>query len=151
MSNDPRTPRTGHFSRCVAAEVRATMAARRLTIRDLAKSAGFASHNYLAIRLRDEKPFTLDDVERIAEVFDVEPTSMLQRAWDDHHERVFMETFEESAAERRQWTQEELRSPEVDAAIGRLDWATKTTRPARTKADMQELDDQAARDEESPA
>lgn len=58
------------FAREVSAEVRGRLAAKRMALRTFAEEAGFASHNYVAIRLRDEKPFTLDDLDQIAAYFD---------------------------------------------------------------------------------
>lgn len=84
------------FARAVAAEIRGVMAARRLTLRDVAKGAGFKSHNYLATRLRDEKPLTLDDVDRVAQYFsddsqEWETWRFIQRAYDNHDERFWTE------------------------------------------------------------
>lgn len=57
-------------ARCLSAEVRARLAAQRVSQRELAERGGWASHNYVAMRLRDEKPFTIDDLERLAEFFE---------------------------------------------------------------------------------
>ncbi|WGL50675.1 helix-turn-helix transcriptional regulator [Nocardioides sp. BP30] len=92
------------LARAVAAEVRALMAVERISVRELALSAGFRSHNYLAIRLRDEKPLTLDDVEMICAALGEEPTDLLQRAVDQHHARFIEDAnrqAEANAVERR--------------------------------------------------
>lgn len=73
------------------------MAAYRLTIRRLAAEAGFKSHNYLAIRLRDEKPFTLDDVDRICGHFGEDPEEFIHRALINHGERYWIESMPDYA------------------------------------------------------
>lgn len=55
------------LARCVSAEIRARMGAQRWSANRLAPLARM-SQNYLSVRLRDEKPFTLDDVEALLEV-----------------------------------------------------------------------------------
>lgn len=77
------------LARAVAAEVRGRLAAQRVTLREFAAEAGFNSHNYVAIRLRDEKPFTVDDVERISRYFDEDPVPFLKAAYDNHLERIW--------------------------------------------------------------
>jgi transcriptional regulator with XRE-family HTH domain len=62
------------LGRCVSAEIRARMAALRTSGKTLAGQVGM-SQNYLATRLRDEKPFTLDDLEAIILVIDVDVES----------------------------------------------------------------------------
>ena len=84
----PEGTRTA-FARAVAAEVRARIAAVRTTQRELAAGAGFASHNYLAIRLRDEKPFTLDDIDMLCAYWEIDPIPFLQAAYDNHSERIW--------------------------------------------------------------
>ncbi|QPK81151.1 helix-turn-helix transcriptional regulator [Schaalia sp. ZJ405] len=55
---------TSLLHRCVSAQIRALMAARRVSGKSLAEQIG-TSQNYVAKRLRDEATFTLDDVEKI--------------------------------------------------------------------------------------
>ena len=73
------------LGRCVAAEIRSQMAARRISGKQLADLIG-VSQNYLATRLRDEKPLSLDDVWSIAEVLgeDVDEfvSDACKRQWD---------------------------------------------------------------------
>lgn len=69
------------------------MAAERITGRDLAQRAGFRSHNYLAVRLRDEKPFTLDDIERICTAFGEDAAKFMARAEENHGERYWDEAL----------------------------------------------------------
>lgn len=160
-----RTP----FARAISAEVRAVMAARRITGRSLAKDAGFASNNYLAIRLRDEKPFTLDDIEIICAFLDESDDSaeFIKRAVDNHAERLWIEAMDaqdihdgkaEPAADRGArrldiaWDpKRDNEEAEAASAVGRLDRHARDTRPTRKKSMMQQLDDQAARDEDSGA
>lgn len=61
------------LGRCVSAEVRARMAALRTSGKSLAAQVGM-SQNYLATRLRDEKPFTLDDLEAVILALDHDST-----------------------------------------------------------------------------
>lgn len=75
------------------------MSARRVTLREVAKAAGFGSHNYLAVRLRDEKPFTLDDVDLICAWLEEDPPVFLGRAWENHWERISYEA--ENASRKR--------------------------------------------------
>jgi len=63
------------LGRCVSAEIRARMAALRLSGKSLAGQVGM-SQNYLATRLRDEKPFTLDDLEAIVLALDIDSTEV---------------------------------------------------------------------------
>lgn len=103
------------FARAVSAEIRAVLAARRLTLRELAIGAGFKSHNYIAIRLRDEKPFTLDDVERIVAFLEGESTEaweFIKRADESHAERLWIEATELEKAAR------ELVDVRVDFELG---------------------------------
>ena len=78
------------FARCVSAEVRAQMAAVRITARDLAGRVGF-SQNYLSIRLRDERPFTLDDLPRVIEAlgYDGEVHEFIADATKRHTDNVW--------------------------------------------------------------
>ena len=55
---------SGPLAIAVAAEVRAAMGRRRVSGIQLASLTGI-SQNYIAKRLRDEAPFTLNDIERI--------------------------------------------------------------------------------------
>lgn len=55
----------GEFARAVSAEIRAVMARQRVSGAKLAEAAGM-SQGYLSKRLRDQAPFTLNDVEAIS-------------------------------------------------------------------------------------
>lgn len=80
------------LARAVSAEIRSLMAARRVTGRTLAQAIGLKSHNYLAIRLRDEKAFTLDDIELIAAYFSKDPAELIADAERNHGERLWAES-----------------------------------------------------------
>ena len=56
----------GPFARAISAEVRATLARQRLTIKELARISGL-SESYLGKRLRDAAPLTLNDAEAICD------------------------------------------------------------------------------------
>lgn len=84
------------FARAVAAEVRALMGVHRMAVRTLAARAKLTdasgkprTFNYLAIRLRDEQPLTLDDVDRIAVVFDLTGEALVRQAVRNHLPEVF--------------------------------------------------------------
>ena len=79
------------LQRCVSAAFRAEIAAQRSSGKELASKVG-RSQNYVATRLRDEKPFTLDDVEAICDELFV-----------DDPERVIVDAVErfESVASTR--------------------------------------------------
>lgn len=59
-----KQPESGPLARAFAGEVRAALARRRITAKQLANSTGL-SPTYVNKRLRDEAPFTLNDVEVI--------------------------------------------------------------------------------------
>ena len=64
MTHDFEQGTRSAFGRAVAAEVRAILGAERMSGNALAKAIGL-SQNYVAKRLRDEAPFTLDDLALI--------------------------------------------------------------------------------------
>lgn len=70
-----------NLSKRASANIRAELGARRMTQRALADGAGFASHNYVSIRLRDEKSFTIDDIERIGAFLGVSVGEILGLEW----------------------------------------------------------------------
>jgi len=82
------------FARAIAAEVRSRLAALRVNQRDFATDAGFSSHNYSSTRLRDEKPFTVDDVEKIARYFDEDADAFVNAAVQNHGERIWGELLD---------------------------------------------------------
>lgn len=57
---------SGTFAAAVSEEIRALMARKRVSGIELANSTGM-SQNYIAKRLRDDFPFTLNDVEMICQ------------------------------------------------------------------------------------
>lgn len=149
------------FARAVTAELRARMAAERITLRDFAAKAGFKSHNYLAIRLRDEKPFTLDDVDLVAAFFDESGAEFIAAACEHHEERLWTDAMDlrkkpqisvqldmDEPGAQRHLSDEER---EAAAAVKRLDEHTRRTRPARTREEMQQMEPDAARDEDHRA
>lgn len=73
------------------------MAAQRITGRELADLAGFGSHNYVAKRLRDDLPFTMDDIERLSAFWSEDAHQLIAAAYENHYERVY---FEAEAAMR---------------------------------------------------
>lgn len=62
------------------------MGARQMTQSDLA-AAIKRSQNYVSERLRDEKPFTIDDLDGILRVFGVTAVRFMERAVT--HEPMF--------------------------------------------------------------
>lgn len=63
----------------VAAEIRAAMGRHRISGNQLAQMTGI-SQNYVAKRLRDEAPFTLNDVQRICEALDEDYIGLINGA-----------------------------------------------------------------------
>ena len=81
------------LARAVAAEIRSRMAAQRVSGKRLAERVGM-SQNYFATRLRDEKPFTLDDIAAIARELDgSDGHTFIVEANARHSDRVFAEDF----------------------------------------------------------
>jgi transcriptional regulator with XRE-family HTH domain len=64
------------YARAVSAEVRRLMGERWFSGAKLAAKTGL-SQNYLSKRLREELPFTLNDMTKIAEALEVDPTILL--------------------------------------------------------------------------
>ena len=60
-----KQPESGPLSRAISEEIRATLARKRVTAKQLALECGL-SPTYINKRLRDEAPFTLNDLEIIA-------------------------------------------------------------------------------------
>lgn len=89
MTDDIPGTRT-HLARCISAEFRARMAAQRISGKALSAMAGM-SQNYLAKRLRDEAPFTLDDVEVLVEHVDVnfDPPRFIAEAIERNSDEVW--------------------------------------------------------------
>ena len=57
---------SGPFARAISAEIRATLARQRLTVKELARQSGL-SESYLGKRLRDVAPLTLNDIEAVCD------------------------------------------------------------------------------------
>jgi transcriptional regulator with XRE-family HTH domain len=55
---------SGPFARAISAEIRATIARKRLTVKEVAHQSGL-SESYLGKRLRDVAPLTLNDIEAV--------------------------------------------------------------------------------------
>lgn len=70
-----KQPVPGPLARSFSARVNQVMNRDRVTISALAEAAGL-SRNYLSKRLRDEVPFTLNDVEVICDVLGIAPPKM---------------------------------------------------------------------------
>lgn len=95
------------FARAVSAEIRAQLAAQRTSGKTFAATVGM-SQNYLATRLRDEKPFTLDDISVIVDELrpDISASEFIAEANRRHGESIFndsdalRESIQIRAAER---------------------------------------------------
>lgn len=66
-----KQPEPGQLARAFSAHVREVMDTQGVTTSALAVAAGL-SRNYLGKRLRDEVPFTLNDVEAISQALGIE-------------------------------------------------------------------------------
>lgn len=67
------------LSRAVSAEVKAQLARRRMEVDELAERTG-KSRNYLYVRLRDQLPFNLNDLELIAQALGISGFTILEEA-----------------------------------------------------------------------
>lgn len=63
-------PEPRRLSRAFSVRVRFAMAEERVTVTALARAAGL-SRNYLGKRVRDEAPWSLNDVEAICEALGI--------------------------------------------------------------------------------
>ncbi len=63
-----KTGTTTPIARAISAEIRSRMAVLRLSTNRMAQDLPH-SQNYYAERMRDEKPFSIDDLALIAEIF----------------------------------------------------------------------------------
>jgi len=79
-----QSPQAQRFSRAVAAELRGTMASRtpRINGQDLAEDVTGRSQNYIAIRLRGERPFTLDELDSICTFLRVDSAALIRKVND---------------------------------------------------------------------
>lgn len=71
----PHTP----TSERIASNVRAEMARRRITQTEIAKKAGIPQSG-LSRRLVGSTPFTVNEIERIAEVLDIQVNELIGEA-----------------------------------------------------------------------
>jgi transcriptional regulator with XRE-family HTH domain len=67
-----KRPESGALARAVSSEVRAAMGRHRISGMQLANLTG-VSQNYIASRLRDESPFTVNDIENICKALGEDP------------------------------------------------------------------------------
>lgn len=74
------TNATGTLRATVAGEVRAMMARRRITQTDLANKLGW-TQSYVSRRLSGDVPFDIDELEVLADLFDVPVVRFLETAW----------------------------------------------------------------------
>lgn len=72
---------TTPLAKAFAAEIRAELARQKITGLKLAGMVGM-SQNYIAKRLRDEAPFTLDDIAAICAALDEPFCELAKRATD---------------------------------------------------------------------
>jgi transcriptional regulator with XRE-family HTH domain len=70
-----KQPVPGPLARAFSRRVRLEMTDQGITAKDLATTAGL-SRSYLGKRLRDEAPFTLNDVEAICVALRIEPPQL---------------------------------------------------------------------------
>lgn len=70
-----KQPEPGPFARAFSAQVRMVIERDGITKEALAAATG-VSRNYLSKRLRDEVPFTLNDVEALCKVLGMKPPKL---------------------------------------------------------------------------
>jgi transcriptional regulator with XRE-family HTH domain len=75
-----KQPESGPFARAISAEIRAVMGRHRVSQALLAQRVG-VSKNYLGKRLRDEVPFTANDIEAICDAMREDLLDLLQAAF----------------------------------------------------------------------
>lgn len=138
--------------------------ARISSIRDLAARAEM-THTALNKRMRRETPFNVRDLAAIGRALEIEPNELLRRAVAKVAAENGVTAELGSASERPSVVQLsaviDLDEPasqakptssdeegEAARAVSRLDRHVRDTRPTRKRA-MQQLEDQAARDEKS--
>lgn len=88
-----RTHTETYFARCVSAEIRARIGAGRYLNQQLLGAVIGRSQNYISERLRDVKPFTLDDLGRLLAYFN-EPERDFFAACERHGDVVYDEMVE---------------------------------------------------------
>ena len=75
-----KQPESGPFARAISAEIRAVMGRHWVSQALLAQRVG-VSENYLGKRLRDEVPFTANDIEAICDAMREDLLDLLQSAF----------------------------------------------------------------------
>lgn len=73
---------SGALARAISAEVRAVMARKRVSGIQLSGMVPL-SQNYIAKRLRDEAPFTINDIEAICDVLGEDFETLVHNATRD--------------------------------------------------------------------
>lgn len=74
-----KQPESGPFARAVSAEIRQSMARQRVSGAQLALKTSL-SQSYVSKRLRDEVPFTANDIEEICEVLGEDILALIHSA-----------------------------------------------------------------------
>lgn len=82
------------ISRAVTAEVRAQLSARKLSLTWLANEIGLKKA-YFTIRMRDERPLNLDEVDLIAHSLGLEADELIALAMDRQSEQLLTASMEE--------------------------------------------------------
>lgn len=80
-----KQPEPGPFARAFSAHVRMVMGRERITTTALGLATGL-SRNYLGKRLRDEAPFTLNEVELICKALNQDLVEFIRAAAGDEVE-----------------------------------------------------------------
>jgi transcriptional regulator with XRE-family HTH domain len=85
----PRRPESepSPYAKAATTAIRRLLADRRLAAADIARGTDLSA-NYLGERLRDEKAFTLSDIEQIAAFFDLDPAAFLVEVARAHADDV---------------------------------------------------------------
>jgi transcriptional regulator with XRE-family HTH domain len=76
ITDTATTAKTPPLTELVAEEIRALLARRRISGRELARRMG-ASYSWVNFRLTGAQPIDLNDLQRIADVLDVEVLDLL--------------------------------------------------------------------------
>lgn len=71
MATNEEQPRLGPFAAAMSAAVRSVVAGKRISGSDLARRLNRAQ-SYVSVRLNGHKSWTLDEVDQIAKILDIE-------------------------------------------------------------------------------
>ena len=123
------------FTEALGSEIRHFRSRLKLSREELADASGISASTIG--RIEREGPKDVSDTWKIARALGVPLEKLIKRAEEGAQIGRIDYSFGDAPAEHE---------PEADAALAVLDDAVRRTRPARTRDEMRQLDDQAAHD-----